>query len=90
VLRGWGEELLRRDNVDKRKRKKEAYSPQVHPQVLTHRSNYSREEKPTGVGASDTQRDDLCGQLHLVYPGRYNYSCGSVPVGLYLWRVRLI
>jgi hypothetical protein len=27
VLRGWGEELLRRDNVDKRKRKKEVYSP---------------------------------------------------------------
>jgi hypothetical protein len=37
-----------------------------------------------GVGSSDTQRDDLCGQLHVVYPGRYNYSCGSVPVSLYL------
>jgi hypothetical protein len=33
------------------------------------------------VGSSDlfaTQRDDLCGQLHVVYPGRYNYSCSSV------------
>jgi len=25
-----------------------------------------------------TQRDDLCYHLHVVYPGRYNYSCGSV------------
>jgi len=24
------------------------------------------------------QRNDLCGQLHVVYPGRY--SCGSLPV----------
>jgi len=49
-------------------------------------------EVPAGVGSSDlfaTQRDDLCYHLHVVYPGRY-YSCGSVPVGLYLWRVRLI
>jgi hypothetical protein len=29
VLRGWGGELLRRDNVDKRKRKKETYPPAV-------------------------------------------------------------
>jgi len=44
------------------------------------------QEVPAGVGSSDlfTQRDDLCGQLYVVYPGRYNYSCGSVPVGLYL------
>jgi hypothetical protein len=37
------------------------------------------------VGFSDlfaTQRDDLCGQLHVVYPGRY--TCGSGSVGLYL------
>jgi hypothetical protein len=30
------------------------------------------------------QRDDLCGQLHLVYPGRYILlwlcTCGSLPV----------
>jgi hypothetical protein len=39
---------------------------------------------PAGVGALDTQRDDLCYRLHVVYPGRYNYSCSSVPVGLYL------
>jgi hypothetical protein len=40
------------------------------------------------VGSSDlfaTQRDDLRGQLHVVYPGRY-YSCGSLPASLYLWR----
>jgi len=38
------------------------------------------------VGSSDlfTQLDDLCGQLHVVYPGRYNYSCSSVPASLYL------
>jgi hypothetical protein len=30
-----------------------------------------------------TQRDDLC-YHHVVYPGRY--SCGSVPVSLYLGR----
>jgi hypothetical protein len=36
--------------------------------------------------SASPQRDDLCGQLHVVYPGRYNYSCSSVPVGLYLWR----
>jgi hypothetical protein len=31
VLRGWGGELLRRDNVDKRKRKKRFIRLQVHP-----------------------------------------------------------
>jgi hypothetical protein len=25
------------------------------------------------------QQNDLCGQLHVVYPGMYNY-CGSIPV----------
>jgi len=30
------------------------------------------------------QRGDLCGQFHVVYPGRYNYSCSSVPASLYL------
>jgi hypothetical protein len=49
------------------------------------------QEVPAGVGSSDlfTQRDDLCYHLHVVYTGRYNYSCGSVPASLYLWRVRL-
>jgi hypothetical protein len=28
------------------------------------------------------QRNDLCDQIHVVYPGRY--SCGSVPASLYL------
>jgi hypothetical protein len=39
-----------------------------------------------GVGSSDlfAQRDGLCGQIHVVYPGRY--SCGSVSASLYLWR----
>jgi len=47
--RGRGEELLRRDNVDKRKRKKEAYSPAgTSLQGFAHRSNYSCEEKPAG------------------------------------------
>jgi len=38
------------------------------------------QEVPAGVGSSDlfTQRDDLCGQFNVVYPGMYNYSCGSV------------
>jgi hypothetical protein len=31
VLRGWGGELLRRDNVDKRKRKKRLIRLQLHP-----------------------------------------------------------
>jgi hypothetical protein len=46
-------------------------------------------EVPAGGGSSDlfaTQRDDLCYHLHVVYPGRYNYSCSSVPASLYLWR----
>jgi len=93
VLRGWGEELLRRDNVDKRKRKKEAYPPEgTSLQEFAHRFNYSCEEIPAGSTCScclrrllfATQRDDLCYHLHVVYPGRY--SCGSVPVSLYLWR----
>jgi hypothetical protein len=32
------------------------------------------------------QRGDLCDQIHVVHPGRYIYSCGSVLVSLYLWR----
>jgi len=98
VLRGWGEELLRRDNVDKRKRKKEAYPPAgTSLQEFAHRFNYSCEEIPAGSTCScclrrllfATQRDDLCYHRHVVYPGRY-YSCGSVLVSLYLWRVSLI
>ncbi len=30
------------------------------------------------------QRDDLCDQIHVVYLGRYSYSCRSVSVSLYL------
>jgi hypothetical protein len=56
--------------------------------VQTDRRNSPCKEIPAGLGSSDlfTQRDDLRGQLHVVYPGRYNYSCGSVSVSLYLWR----
>ncbi len=40
-------ELLRRDNVDKRKRKKEAYPPAgTSSQVLAHRYNYVCESVP--------------------------------------------
>jgi hypothetical protein len=46
--------LLRRDNVDKRKRKKRF----IRLQVLTYRCNYSCEENlggiHAGVGSSDT------------------------------------
>ncbi len=48
MLRGWGGELLRRDNVDKRKRKKETYLPVgTSLQGFAHRYN-SCEEKPAG------------------------------------------
>jgi hypothetical protein len=77
--------------VDKRKRKKED-SPAGTFLGFAHRYNYSCEEKPAGSICScwlrrllfATQRDDLCGQFHVVYPGRYNYSCSSVLVSLYL------
>ncbi len=49
VLRGWGGELLRRDVVDKRKRKKEAYSPAgTYLQGFAHRYNYSCKSEPVG------------------------------------------
>jgi hypothetical protein len=85
LLRG---ELLRRDK-DKRKRKKRLIRLQVHPHrdfltgIITLVSLYLWGS--AGVGSSDlfaTQQDDLCVQLHGVYPGRY--SCGSVAVSLYL------
>jgi hypothetical protein len=63
------------------RRKKEVCSPAgTSLQVFAHRFNYSCGGVPTSVGSSDlfTQLDDLCGQLHMVYPGRYNYSCSSV------------
>jgi len=59
--------------------KKETYSPAgTSLQVQTDRRNSPCKEIPAGVCSSDlfTQRDDLCGQLHVIYPGRY--SCGSV------------
>ncbi len=93
MLRGWGGELLRRDNMDKRKRKKEAYPPAgTSLQGFAHRSNYSCKSIPVReylqTFSSDlfaAQRDDLC-YHHVAYSGRYNYSCGSVLVSLYLWR----
>ncbi len=66
-----------------RRRKKEAYPPAgTSLQDFLDRSNYSCEEKTAGkylqVLAPQTfsPRDDLCGQLHVVYPGRY--TCGSI------------
>jgi hypothetical protein len=59
--------------------KKEAYPPAgTSLQVQADRRNSPCKEIPAGVCSSDlfTQRDDLCGQFHVVYPGRY--SCGSV------------
>jgi len=67
--------------------KKETYPPAgTSLQVQTDRRNSSCKEIPAGVGSSDlfAQRDGLCVQLHVVYPGRYNYSCSSVPASLYL------
>jgi hypothetical protein len=80
------------DNVDKRKRKKRLIRLQVHPYrdsltgLITPVRKNCREVSAV-VGSSDlfaTQRDDLCGQFHVVYHGRYNYSCSSVLVSLYL------
>jgi hypothetical protein len=48
VLRGWGGELLRRDNVDKRKRKKAYPSAGTSLQGFAHRFNYSCESTPVG------------------------------------------
>ncbi len=83
------EELLRRDNVDKRKRKK-AYPPAgTSLQGFAHRFNYSCKSVPVrkslqvlAKAPPFRQRDDLCGQFHVVCPGRY--TCGSVSVSLYL------
>jgi len=78
VLRGWGGELLRRDNVDKGWGKKRLIRLQVHP----YRYRLTGIILPVSLYlqtfSSDlfAQRDGLCGQLHVVYPGRY--SCGSV------------
>jgi hypothetical protein len=48
VLRGWGGELLRRDNRQ-RKRKKEAYLPAgTSSQVLAHRYNQTCKSVPVG------------------------------------------
>jgi hypothetical protein len=67
----------------KEKEEKESYPPtDTSLQVQTDKHNSPCKEIPAGVGSSDlfTQRDDLCGQLHVVYPGRYNHFCRSVPV----------
>jgi hypothetical protein len=90
VLRGWGGGLLRRDNVDKGwgKRGLSAcrYIPRDSLTSLITPVRRKLQGVSAGVGSSDlfAQRDDLCYHLHVVYPGRYNYSCSSVPVILYL------
>jgi len=72
---------------------KEAYPPAgTSPQEFAHRYNYFvslyLQEKTCSCWLRRllfaAQQDDLCGQFHVIYPGRYNYSCGSVPAGLYL------
>jgi hypothetical protein len=66
--------------------KKRLVHLQVHPYRCSLTGIILPVRKYLQTFSSDlfAQRDDLCGQLHVVYPGRY--SCGSVPVGLYLWR----
>ncbi len=94
VLRGWGGELLRRDAaiasvVDERRGKRGLFACRYIPRdLLTGLITPVRKNLwgSASVGSSDlfaTQRDDLCGQFHVVYPGGY-YSCGSLPVSLYL------
>jgi hypothetical protein len=85
VLRGWGGELLRRDNVDKRKRKKRFTSAGTSLQEFAHRFNYSCEEKTAGK------------YLQVLAPQTFSHSgttsattstwyilAGIIPVGLYL------
>ena len=57
---------------------KEAYPPAgTSLQVQTDRRNSPCKEIPADVLLRPlAQRDGLCGQFHVVYPGRY--SCGSV------------
>jgi hypothetical protein len=85
VLCGWGGELLLRDDVDQEEEEKETYPPAgTSLQEFAHKYNHSCEEIPAGSICScwlrrlpfAAQRDDLYGQLHVVYLGRY--SCGSV------------
>jgi hypothetical protein len=69
--------------------KKRLIRLQVHPYrcwltgLITPMRKNCR-EVPASVDSSDTQQDDLCYHLHVVYLGRYNYSCSSVFVSLYL------
>jgi hypothetical protein len=84
VLRGWGGGLLRRDNVDKRKRKKRFTSAGTSLQEFAHRFNYSCEEKPAGK------------YLQVLAPQTFSHSgttsavrstwyiLAGIPVGLYL------
>jgi hypothetical protein len=70
----------------RKKRKKRLIRLQVRPHrawlagLITPVRKYLRGVSVV-VGSSDlfaARRDDLCGQLHVVYPGRYSYSCSSV------------
>jgi hypothetical protein len=82
VLRGV---LLRRDNVDKGWGKKRLICLQVHPYRNSLTGIITPVRKNPQTFSSDlfaAQLDDLCGQFHVVYPGRY--SCSSVSVSLYL------
>jgi hypothetical protein len=74
-------------NVDKGWGKKRLIRRQVHP----YRNSLTGLIRPVSLYlqtfSSDlfTQRDDLS-YRHVVCPGKCNYSCGSVPASLYLWR----
>jgi hypothetical protein len=63
--------------------KKETYSfAGTSLQIQTDRHNYPCKEIPASVGSSDlfaAQRDDFCGQLHVVCPGSI-----ITPAALYL------
>ncbi|MFZ8810776.1 MAG: hypothetical protein ACO2PN_22040 [Pyrobaculum sp.] len=83
MLRGWGEGLLRRDNVDKRKRKKGLFACRYIPTGIRSQV-YSCEEKPAGK------------YLQLLAPQTFSHSgttsavsstwyiLAGIPVALYL------
>ncbi len=88
VLRGWGGELLRRDNVDKGWGEKRLIRRRCIPRdsltgIITPVRKKLQEStcRCWLLRPFRAQRDDLRNQLHVVYPGRY-YSCGSLPASL--------
>jgi len=87
VLRGWGEGLLRGDNVDKGWGKRGLFACMYIPRnSLTGITPVRKKLQTFSSDLFAAQRGSLRVQLHVMYPGRYNYSCSSVLVSLYLWR----